>query len=96
MTTPPAPSRRRRMRKVLEWLIGIAILLVVLNLLGVDVRGWFQQLWDEIRDMPKGYLLAACTAQFGQTFFAGLSYYGILKYAYPAEVTLWQIGRAHV
>ena len=65
------------------------------NLLGVDVIGWFQDLWDQIKAIPKGYLAAACTVQFGQTFFAGVSYYGILKYAYPAEVTLWPIVAAY-
>ena len=94
-TTPEAPSRRRRMRKVLEWLIGIAVFVVVLNLLGVDVLGWLDSLWDEIKDIPKGYLIGAMIVQLGQTFFAGLSYYGILKYAYPAEVTLWPIVAAY-
>jgi uncharacterized membrane protein YbhN (UPF0104 family) len=83
------------MRKVLEWVIGIAIFVVVLNLLGVDVIGWLQNLWDQIKAIPKGYLVAACAVQLGQTFFAGVSYYGILKYAYPAEVTLWPIIAAY-
>ena len=30
-----------------------------------------------------------------QTFFAGLSYYGILKFAYKDEVTLWPIIAAY-
>jgi uncharacterized membrane protein YbhN (UPF0104 family) len=83
--------RARRLRKVFTWLIGIAIFLVVLNLLGVDIRGWFENLWDEIRDMPTGYMAAALTFQTGQTFFAGLSYYGILKFAYGEEAQFWQI-----
>jgi hypothetical protein len=33
------PSRRRRLIKVAAWLVGVAVLLLVLNLLGVDVRG---------------------------------------------------------
>ena len=93
--TAPTPSRGRRLLKVLEWLIGIAILVVVLNLLCVDIIGWLDQLWDEIKAIPKGYLVGAMTLQFGQTFFAGVSYWGILKYAYPAEVTLWPIIAAY-
>lgn len=91
----PQPSRGQRLRKVFEWLIGIAVFLVVLNLLGVDILGWLDNLWDEIKDIPKGYLVGAFVVQLGQTFFAGLSYYGILKYAYPAEVTLWPIVAAY-
>jgi uncharacterized membrane protein YbhN (UPF0104 family) len=92
---PPNSSRWHRMRKVFEWIVGIAIFVVVLDLLGVDVVDWLQQLWDQIKAIPKGYLAGAMIVQFGQTFFAGVSYYGILKYAYPAEVTLWPIVAAY-
>jgi uncharacterized membrane protein YbhN (UPF0104 family) len=89
------PSRKRRMFKILERLALIAVFLVVLNLLGVDIIGWLDSLWDEIKDIPPGYMIGACIVQFGQTFFAGVSYYGILKYAYPAEVELWPIVAAY-
>jgi uncharacterized membrane protein YbhN (UPF0104 family) len=88
-------SRWRRMRKVFEWIVGLVLLVIVLQLLGVDVLGWLDSLWDQIKDIPPGYIVAACAVQAGQTFFAALSYYGILKYAYPAEVTLWPIVTAY-
>ena len=83
------------MLKILERLLLVALFLVVLNLLGVDIIGWLDSLWDEIKAIPPGYMIGACIAQFGQTFFAGASYYGILKYAYPAEVELWPIVAAY-
>ena len=83
------------MLKILERLVLVAVFLVVLNLLGIDVIGWLDSLWDEIKDIPPGYMIGACIVQFGQTFFAGVSYYGILKYAYPAEVELWPIFAAY-
>jgi uncharacterized membrane protein YbhN (UPF0104 family) len=83
------------MTRVLAWIVGVALFWFVLQLLGVDVRGWLDQLWDQIREIPKGYLAAALTLQTGQTFFAGLSYYGILKFAYPDEVTFWPILTAY-
>lgn len=92
---PASPSRSRRMTKVLVWFVGIAIFLVVLDLLGVSVIGWLEDLWDQIRAIPKGYLVAALFFQTSQTFFAGLSYYGILKFAYKDEVTLWPIVAAY-
>jgi uncharacterized membrane protein YbhN (UPF0104 family) len=95
VSTSPAPTRRQRMRKVLEWIVGIVVFVVVLQLLGVNIRDWLDNLWDQVKDIPKQYLVAACIVQFGQTFFAGASYYGILKYAYPAEVTLWPIVTAY-
>jgi uncharacterized membrane protein YbhN (UPF0104 family) len=89
------PSRRRRLVKVVAWLVGLALVLVVLNLLGVDVRGWLSNLWDQIRDVPAGYIVAALAFQTGQTLLAGLSYYGILRAAYPGQVQLWPIVTAY-
>lgn len=87
--------RVRRLRKVAAWLVGIVIAVVVLDLLGVDVIAWLKNLWDQIKAMPTGYMAAALTFQTGQTFFAGLSYYGILKFAYKDEVQLWPILAAY-
>ena len=89
------PSRRRRIVKVTGWLLGTALVLVVLDLLGVDVRGWLSELWDQIKAVPAGYIVAALVFQTGQTFFAGLSYYGILSAAYPGEVALAPIVTAY-
>jgi uncharacterized membrane protein YbhN (UPF0104 family) len=89
------PSRRRRFVKVAAWLLGIAAVVVVLHLLGVDVSGWLSELWDQIKAVPVGYIIAALVFQTGQTFFAGLSYFGILKAAYPEEVALAPIVTAY-
>jgi uncharacterized membrane protein YbhN (UPF0104 family) len=89
------PSRRRRMVKVVSWLVGIALALIILNLLGVDVRGWLAELWDQIRAIPVGYIVAALVFQSGQTLLAGLSYYGILRAAYPGQVEFWPIVTAY-
>jgi uncharacterized membrane protein YbhN (UPF0104 family) len=83
------------MTKVFAWLLGVVVLLAVLRLLGVDVIGWLDSLWDEVSEIPKGYLVAALFFQTMQTFFAGLSYYGILKFAYKDEVALWPIVAAY-
>ena len=89
------PSRRRRLVKVGGWLVGIALLVIVLNLLGIDVIGWLSDLWDQIKAVPPGYIAAGLTFQSAQTFFAGLSYYGILRAAYPGQVELWPIVTAY-
>jgi uncharacterized membrane protein YbhN (UPF0104 family) len=83
------------MRKTLAWVVGVAIFVVVLDLLGVDVRGWLDNLWDQIKAVPKGYIVAALVFQTGQTVFAGLSYYGILGAAYPGEVAVAPIVAAY-
>ena len=50
--------RARRLVKVLAWLAGIALALAVLEGLGVDVLGWFSDLWDALSSIGLGYLLA--------------------------------------
>jgi uncharacterized membrane protein YbhN (UPF0104 family) len=88
-------SRRKRLTKVALWLVAIALAILVLDLLGVDVTGWFAQLWDQIKAVPLRYVIAGVTFQTGQTFFAGLSYYGILRAAYGDEVRLAPVVTAY-
>ena len=90
------PHRTRRLGKVVAWIVGIALVLLLLNLLGVDVRGWLRDMWDRVSDVPLGYLVVGIALQIAQTFFNGLAYYGILRYAYPnSAVTLWPIVTAY-
>jgi uncharacterized membrane protein YbhN (UPF0104 family) len=89
------PSRRRRLTKVIAWLVGIAVAVALLELLGVDVLGWLSELWDQIKAVPVGYIIAALAFQTGQTFFAALSYFGILNAAYPGEVALAPVVAAY-
>jgi uncharacterized membrane protein YbhN (UPF0104 family) len=89
------PSRRSRLIKIALWLVALVLVVVVLRLLGVDVIGWIQNLWDQIKEVPAGYIIAALVFQTGQTVLAGVSYYGILKAAYPEEVTLPPIVTAY-
>jgi uncharacterized membrane protein YbhN (UPF0104 family) len=89
------PSRRSRLLKIALWLVAFLLLVVVLRLLGVDVIGWLRDLWDQIKAVPAGYIIAGLFFQTGQTVLAGVSYYGILKAAYPDEVTLPPIVTAY-
>jgi uncharacterized membrane protein YbhN (UPF0104 family) len=88
-------SRPRRLGKVLVWLLAIAACVFLLELIGVDVIGWLSDLWDQIKAVPAGYIVAGLAFQSGQTFFAALAYYGILRAAYPGEVQLWPIVTAY-
>jgi len=86
----PAPEehRFRGLRKVIVWLLVIAIALAILDLIGVDVTGWLSNLWDQVKSVPAKYTIAGLAFQTGQTLLAGVSYYGILSVAYPGEVLL--------
>jgi uncharacterized membrane protein YbhN (UPF0104 family) len=89
------PTRRRRMVDVLLWLLGVVVAVWILDLLGVDVIGWFSDLWDQISAISIGYIIAGVAVQSGQTILAGLSYYGILSAAYPGRVTIPPIVTAY-
>jgi uncharacterized membrane protein YbhN (UPF0104 family) len=95
VTQPAPPPRLRRLGKVALWLVGIALTVWILDLLGVDVTGWLSNLWKQVSAVPIGYTVAAVIVQTGQTAFAGLSYYGILSAAYPGEVELTPIITAY-
>jgi len=88
-------SRARRFAEIGAWLVGLVIVLAILDALGVDVIGWFKQLWDQIKAIPVQYVIAGVFFQSLQTMFAGLSYYGILSAAYPGEVSLAPIVTAY-
>ncbi len=77
------PSRRRRLIKVAAWLVGVAVLLLVLNLLGVDVRGWLSDVWDALSEISVGYLLAGWALQTAQTTLTALAWYFILRAGFP-------------
>ena len=83
------------MTKVAYWLVGLTLFFVVLNALGVDVTGWIESFWDQMQAVPTGYLVAALVFQLGYTFFCGVSYFGILRAAYPGEVQFMPILAAY-
>jgi len=88
-------SRGRRFAEIGAWLVGLVVALAILEALGVDVIGWFEQLWDQIAAIPVQYIVAGVFFQSLQTTFAGASYYGILSAAYPGEVKLSPIVTAY-
>ena len=91
------PSRPRRLLKVACWLGAIALLLVVLDLAGVDVSGWLSSLWDTITDIPAGYIVGGLALQTVQTTLTALGWYGILHAAYPeGGVRYRQVGEGRV
>jgi uncharacterized membrane protein YbhN (UPF0104 family) len=90
------PSRRRRLAKVGAWLVGTALAVLILELLGVDVRGWLSELWDALSDISLQYLLAGWAVQTVQTTFTALAWYFILRAGFPhARVPYLQVLAAY-
>jgi uncharacterized membrane protein YbhN (UPF0104 family) len=90
------PSRARRLIKVLAALIGIGVAVSVLGLLGVDVAGWFEGVWDTLTGIGFGYLVAGWSLQTLQTMLTALGWYFILRAGYPdAPATYRQVLAAY-
>jgi uncharacterized membrane protein YbhN (UPF0104 family) len=85
------PARGRRLLKIAGWIAFFIALLVVLHLLGVDVWGWLENLWDSLTEISIGYIILGCLFQGIQTALTALGWYGILRYAYPGGVTYMEV-----
>jgi len=93
---PVAPEHpRRRFLRIAGWVVGTLIVLGGLHLAGIDVAGWFQQLWDSVTEISIGYVILGCLLQGAQTTLTALGWYGILRYAYPGGVTYMEVLAAY-
>src|SRR5262245_28214772 len=93
--TPERPSAGRRVARIVAWVVGLVALLAVLNLIGVDVWGWLENLWDSVKEISLGYVVLGCFFQCLQTVLTALGWYGILRYAYPGGVTYMPVLAAY-
>ena len=81
---PPAPQRRSRVWRIVFWALLIVVIGAAADLLGWDIRGWFEDLWDTITQISAAYLVAAVALKTVQTTLTAFAWYAILRYAYPA------------
>ena len=92
---PEPVSKRRRVVRIVSWIVGLVLLLIVLNLLGVNVRDWLKELWDSVKSISVVYIVLGCIFQCLQTVLTALGWYGILRYAYPGGVTYMPVLAAY-
>jgi len=96
LTAPvPADPPRRRILRIAAWIVGTLAALVVLHLAGIDVLGWFEELWSTLTEISIGYIVLGCLFQGAQTMLTALGWYGILRYAYPGGVTYMAVLAAY-
>ena len=82
----------------LRWLVMVLVIAVIAaaaDILGWDIKGWFEQLWDTITSISARDLLAAVSLKTVQTAAAAFAYYSILRYAYPDRVRWLEIFAAY-
>jgi uncharacterized membrane protein YbhN (UPF0104 family) len=88
---PEPVSKRRRVVRIVSWVVALVLLLVVLEVLGVNVRDWLKSLWDSVKEISVFYIVLGCIFQCLQTTLTALGWYGILRYAYPGGVTFMPV-----
>jgi uncharacterized membrane protein YbhN (UPF0104 family) len=92
MPAPVVSERpRRRIVRIAVWVGGTLVVIGVLQLAGIDVRGWFASLWDTVTEISIGYVILGCLLQGVQTVLTALGWYGILRYAYPGGITFMPV-----
>ena len=69
---------------------AVALAIAALDLLGVDVRGWFSDVWDALTGVGLGYLIAGWTFQTAQTTLTALGWYFILRAGFPDAPVLYR------
>jgi uncharacterized membrane protein YbhN (UPF0104 family) len=72
-----------RMVRIGVWVVGIAALIFVLDLLGVPVGDWIHQLFKKIREVPAWAVVAGIVLQSLQTTLAAVAWLTILRAAFP-------------
>src|SRR3954451_3934799 len=85
---PPA-ARRPAWRRWLTWIAIVVVIAAFADLLGWDIRGWLDEVWDTITSISTTALLGVLFFSFMQTTLTAFAWYSILKFAYPDD-THWR------
>ncbi len=72
-----------RLARIAVWVVGLALLIVVLDLLGIPVSDWIRDLFKKIREIPAWAVLGGIVLQSLQTTLAAVAWLSILRAAYP-------------
>src|SRR5690242_4410203 len=78
-----APSRSGRLLRIGAWLGAIAVVLFVLDLLGVPVGDWIRKMLDRVGEVPAWAVAGGIVLQTAQTSLAALAWLAILRASFP-------------
>jgi uncharacterized membrane protein YbhN (UPF0104 family) len=82
-----ADTLTARVTRVVVWVVAVALLILLLDLLGIPVSDWLRDLFRKVREVPLWAVIGGVVLQSTQTTFAALAWLGILRAAYP-KVTI--------
>jgi uncharacterized membrane protein YbhN (UPF0104 family) len=87
---PPAPVRPHpHVRRILIGALVIVVVAALANLLGWDIKGWCEQVWDTMTSISTQSLVAACALKTLQTAATAFGWYWILRYGFPDVRIRW-------
>jgi uncharacterized membrane protein YbhN (UPF0104 family) len=73
----------RRLARIAIWIGGVALLIFVLDLLGVPAGDWIRDLFRRVGDVPPWAVVSGVVLETAQTSLAALAWFGILRAALP-------------
>ncbi len=77
------PSVASRLVRIAAWAGGTALVIFVLDQLGVPVSDWIRELFRKVAEVPAWAVLSGVVLQTMKTSFAALAWLGILRAAFP-------------
>lgn len=81
----------RRIARIVIWVGGVALTIFVLDLLGIPVREWIDELFEKLREVPPWAIASGVFLQTAQTALAALAWFGILRAALPESGVTYRI-----
>jgi uncharacterized membrane protein YbhN (UPF0104 family) len=94
MTTSPS-AHPNPVRRIVLILAVILVCGAFADLVGWNIRGWFQDVWDTVTSISVEYVIAGVVAKTVQTTATAVGWYGILRFAYGSEVVFRQVLAAY-
>jgi uncharacterized membrane protein YbhN (UPF0104 family) len=79
----PGHQPVKRIVIIVVWLVAAA---AFANLVGWDIRGWCESVWDTVTAISREYVVAGVLLMTVKTTATAYAWYAILRYAYPGEV----------
>ncbi len=86
LTEPALP--RQRIIRIVVTLLAIAIVLALLQLVGVDPIAWVRALFRAMGKIPTPYIVAGIASQTINVMLVGLAYVAVWRAAYPGAKKL--------
>ena len=97
MATGPAAineqgaARRRRLLRIVAWVGGVTLAIVILDLIGIPVSDWIHDLFRKIREVPPWAVVSGSVLQTVQTALVALAWVGILRAAFPRDAIPYRV-----